>query len=809
LARARHLALGGGEFARARARAEASACPVKLTRALALQVHLYDVSFEPDVPANEVARRRFLLLRFRASLLEQLGAFFFSGANLLGVREVRDTLEFAFQDDSKQNQRVRLRYVKAVAMSAAEDSSSIETMTLANLYLKKLVIQEGLQRLGRRYFSNEVDAIPRYRIELKRGFMAVVLATMSGPAVQIDLAHRVVQQGTVFDVMNSVRDDVERRYSRASSDEVKRNVRAACEERLTNVTIITRHNNVMYRIDRIDWDRSLDDTFPLRDGTLVSFRQYYKQKYGKELTQRWPGLLAHMPRRKRVNSPQSEELYFPPELCHLTGLTDEMRADHSLMRAIAEKTGMRPEQRLARSRAFITKLHQHSLDRNAREPQIFGILPQPMAAPSRVLGPFSVTLKQGSRESTQQLEGRSLNFSSSYRSSGLLDVKAPRKCVLIARRREEGLARTLVSKMSEVADRQGMRGVLGSVETRLLDVDKGGRGGVEAQWQAGVEDAVRALSPDFVIIVLPEFPTTLYSAVKTSCLVNTPVLSQVVLARNLEDAKKVVPVAGNVLKQILCKLGSVPWRVELKMPDASVSFTRVPTMVVGVDVCHDFKLNRSTVGFCASYSRDYFLYNSYVRYQQRGSEILAAAEELMYSAVTDFAARYPFPEQVLVFRDGVSSSEMQDVVRSEVAGFKRAFERRGCNPRLTVVVVQKQTGLRIFTEDGGNPPGGTVVDTGVASATESDFYLVPIEQYREGVTASPTRFVVVYDDCNFSANDIQTACNMFCLMYANWPGPVRVPAPCMLAHKLAFLAGKNVPKDAVIADALREFPFFL
>lgn len=29
-------------------------------------------------------------------------------------------------------------------------------------------------------------------------------------------------------------------------------------------------------------------------------------------------------------------------------------------------------------------------------------------------------------------------------------------------------------------------------------------------------------------------------------------------------------------------------------------------------------------------------------------------------------------------------------------------------------------------------------------------------------------------------------------MYFNWPGTVRVPAPCQYAHKLAYLVGENL-----------------
>lgn len=46
-----------------------------------------------------------------------------------------------------------------------------------------------------------------------------------------------------------------------------------------------------------------------------------------------------------------------------------------------------------------------------------------------------------------------------------------------------------------------------------------------------------------------------------------------------------------------------------------------------------------------------------------------------------------------------------------------------------------------------------------------------------------------------------------CHLYWNWPGTVRVPAPCKYAHKLAFLSGQVLHREpsAQLCDKL----FFL
>lgn len=44
-------------------------------------------------------------------------------------------------------------------------------------------------------------------------------------------------------------------------------------------------------------------------------------------------------------------------------------------------------------------------------------------------------------------------------------------------------------------------------------------------------------------------------------------------------------------------------------------------------------------------------------------------------------------------------------------------------------------------------------------------------------------------------------------MYYNWPGTVRVPAPCQYAHKLAYQVGEHVHKEP--SAMLEERLFYL
>jgi len=243
-------------------------------------------------------------------------------------------------------------------------------------------------------------------------------------------------------------------------------------------------------------------------------------------------------------------------------------------------------------------------------------------------------------------------------------------------------------------------------------------------------------------------------------------------------------------------------------------------MIIGVDVSHDKRVSAcygtspgrlSCVGFTASFDAQYTQYHSWVAFQTKDWDRIESAQELMTSALEQYNHKNGFyPTNVIVYRDGVSNSQLRSFVEEETYEFQQAFTALGLRPKLTVVVVQKRVTTRLFREcpeftrrgrcdvhncrgqeSHHSPAPGTVVDDTIVSAEFNDFFLVPsIAPPR--ATARPTRFIIVRDDLGLTPNDMQFMTNAYCMAYQNWQGPIRVPAPVMYAHKIAKLFGKQV-----------------
>jgi aubergine-like protein len=69
-------------------------------------------------------------------------------------------------------------------------------------------------------------------------------------------------------------------------------------------------------------------------------------------------LLVSLTKARERRSGEPEYVYLVPELCRLTGLTDEMRANFTLMRDLGEHTRINPQVRLKRLENFNQRLQR-------------------------------------------------------------------------------------------------------------------------------------------------------------------------------------------------------------------------------------------------------------------------------------------------------------------------------------------------------------------------------------------------------------------------------------------------------------------
>jgi hypothetical protein len=70
-----------------------------------------------------------------------------------------------------------------------------------------------------------------------------------------------------------------------------------------------------------------------------------------------------------------------------------------------------------------------------------------------------------------------------------------------------------------------------------------------------------------------------------------------------------------------------------------------------------------------------------------------------------------------------------------------------------------------------------------AESKKFDFFLTPASATQGCVL--PTHFYVPKNDSSLTKVDLQHLTFALCHFYFNWAGPIKVPAPCQYAHKIA------------------------
>jgi hypothetical protein len=178
------------------------------------------------------------------------------------------------------------------------------------------------------------------------------------------------------------------------------------------------------------------------------------------------------------------------------------------------------------------------------------------------------------------------------------------------------------------------------------------------------------------------------------------------------------------------------------------------------------------------------------------------------------------PDHIFIYRDGVGDAMRQMVIDEELEQLKKmiadeysAETGQETAPKITLVFVNKRVRQRFFEVRGRNivnPPPGTYVDTGFVEQSEVvdgkfDFFLMP-HNVTQGAT-KPTHFYVAENSARISKQAILDFTYALCHNYYNWADSIKVPAPCMLADKIAIYRTEvgNIPSNV----DLHRLPYFL
>ncbi|KAK5189254.1 hypothetical protein LTR47_011252 [Exophiala xenobiotica] len=288
---------------------------------------------------------------------------------------------------------------------------------------------------------------------------------------------------------------------------------------------------------------------------------------------------------------------------------------------------------------------------------------------------------------------------------------------------------------------------------------------VHSSFESQIDDAIHKFMhstkrspPKLVLVVLPSKDKRIYDRVKYACDVKEGVLNICVVASKFLKTHNDQYFA-NVALKVNLKLGGRNHYLE--NPQLGV-IAEGKTMVVGLDVTHpspgSAKTAPSIGGIVASIDRWLGQWPADLLILPPRQETMTGLQPLIVSRLKLWHRQNStFPDNILVYRDGVSESQYGMVLEEELPLFRAACKElypaqmtSNGFPRITIVVVGKRHHTRFYptriedADKSSNPLNGTVVDRGVTEARNWDFFL-QAHTALQG-TARPAHYYIVLDE---------------------------------------------------------------
>jgi len=277
---------------------------------------------------------------------------------------------------------------------------------------------------------------------------------------------------------------------------------------------------------------------------------------------------------------------------------------------------------------------------------------------------------------------------------------------------------------------------------------------------------------------------------------------------NPRDVKRSNIILSGVSRQILSKCGVRIWWVSIPRS------VPLPAVFVGVDVFHaprkyDLKAGKrlakeSVAAVIVQIVRSHVSEENseveiYCETERRSAgkemELGSVMGRTVQNALRAF--NLPYPKSCFVWRDGVGDSTISQAAAQEIPAIRAALANSGKvvgaaqtkAPRpvpLSYIVCQKRINTKLLTEDGQKVPCGALV-TELQSSQYMTFYINGTAPPYS--TPKPVRFIIAERDRALAQVSPSQLSWALCHDYPNWTGPVKLPAPVQMAHKLAELAG--------------------
>ncbi|OMO67515.1 Argonaute/Dicer protein, PAZ [Corchorus capsularis] len=675
------------------------------------------------------------------------------------------------------------------ALCGQESENSQEALRVLDIILRQNAAKQGCLLVRQSFFHNDpANFVPIGGGVLGcRGFHSSFRTSQGGLSLNIDVSTTmIIQPGPVVDFLianQNARDPFSLDWAKA-------------KRVLKNLRIKVNPSNQEYKITGLSEQICRDQMFSLKqkskngDGeaeTLeVTVYDYFVNHRNIQL--QYSGDLPCI----NVGKPK-RPTYIPIELCELVSLQRYTKALSTFQRAaLVEKSRQKPQERMsALSNALRNgnygadpMLRSCGVSISSNFTQVEGrVLPAPK-------------LKMGNGDELFPRNGR-WNFNNK---KFMEPTKIERWAVVNFSARCD--VRRLVQDLTRCADMKGIR--IDAPFDVFEESHQNRRLSPVLRVEKMFEDIQSKLpgAPQFLLCLLPDRKNSdLYGPWKRKNLAEFDIVTQCMAPTPRINDQYLT----NLLLKINAKLGGLNSMLAIERTPALPVISKLPSIILGMDVSHGSPGHSDVPSIAAVVSsRQWPLISRYrasVRTQSPKVEMIDSLfkkvsekeddgiiRELLLDFYTSSGKRKP--DQIIIFRDGVSESQFNQVLNIELDQIIEAckFLDETWDPKFVVIVAQKNHHTKFFLQNSpDNVQPGTVIDNKICHPKNNDFYLCA----HAGMigTTRPTHYHVLLDQIGISPDDLQELVHSLSYVYQRSTTAISVVAPICYAHLAAAQLG--------------------
>lgn len=770
----------------------------------------YSVKFQHDEIHLSTQLKRKVMAKINNQISEKFGVYIFTGNTLFSTLENKDAVNLL---------SIYKKFQYSIMIVPTKDRVEITncSKTMLELFKKKpevktileLIIKDILRHnpnlkfvknlYCKKYAEKSLQAKNEYNsISIMPGFCTKIMFLEKGIFLNVDIKNKILSNSHCLDLINSYTTNT----SKPKREEIEK-----INKFFKGRTVETIHTNQRFRVDMVNFEKRANNYSINFENTSVVLTQYYKKLYDIDINPNSPLILI----KSKGKNEQNIGHYYPPELCLMVGLTDEMLQDFNLMKKIATVTKQEPENkvadindilRLVNDKKGISKTNKtdgkkYVLKSAFEKKEEYGIdivevnsntnpLFQGYMIKNPVIKGKDEKVIPDIRRPFQILNGKKINYLCFYHQEYEEDRKK------------------FESIMKAAGEPYNIN--IGKAEFKKMASED------PVHWIAAVEKYYVPGNHNLVIFLIDDYlklQVDLYQPLKRHSLESRGYITQIVVT-NCLHGKNSMSIISNILIQINSKIGGTSYKIEL---DNEIKKKNL--MLIGVDTSF-IKSNSNTEGgktlvaMCAS------LNNTFTEYTHKKFEIdrdmknslVLPLSSFIYEAICEFfKVNKKLPGGIIIYRQGVSK-EQKYFLTAEIEQINSLLDSKEPDSEYRLlekakipfyyILVNKKTSLKFFECEAltmkktnncngsvynyENPDPGLLVLNSMTDPDIFEFYLQP-QKVNQG-TATPTNFHVAFGNMT-NPEIIPKLTYDLCYLYSNWRGPVRVPAPLKYAEKLA------------------------